>query len=150
VNDGRLLVLTPLTVERQAVRRGLPGADVVRTGMGPVRSKRSAGRVTERRADSVAVAGVCGALVDGLRPGDIVVASEVRDPDGNSIRCSSGPLAAALRAMGFEATVGPIASWPSLAAATEREGQAAPGPVAARAAPPAPLALDGQDALARE
>src|SRR5439155_11231939 len=83
-----------------------------------------------REAGVVAVAGVCGALIDGLSPGDIVVANEVRDPDGHAVRCSSGPLAASLRAMGFDVTVGPIASWPSLASGAEREALAATGAVA--------------------
>jgi 4-hydroxy-3-methylbut-2-enyl diphosphate reductase len=129
-SDPGLLVLTPLTVEWQAVRKALPGVEVVRTGMGPERSKRAARRATDRRADAVAVAGVCGALVDSLRPGDVVVASEVRGPDGHAVPCSSGPLVAALRTVGVEASVGPIASWPSLAARTEREALAAAGAIA--------------------
>lgn len=129
-SDPTLLVLTPLTVEWQAVRRALPGVEVVRTGMGPERSKGAAREASGRGAGAVAVAGVCGALVDSLRPGDVVVASEVRDPEGHIVACSSGPLVAALRAVGVEATVGPIASWPSLAARTEREALAAAGAIA--------------------
>jgi 4-hydroxy-3-methylbut-2-enyl diphosphate reductase len=130
VTDPALLVLTPLTVEWQAVRKAVPGADVARTGIGPHRSKRAADLAARRPGRAVAVAGVCGALVDSLSPGDVVVASQVRDPNGRTTPCCSGPLVAALRALGIEATVGPIASWPSLAAATEREALAATGAIA--------------------
>jgi len=54
------------------------------------------------------VAGVAGALSPRLRPGDLVVASEIRTLDGATFPCSSGPVAAALRALGIEPHVGPI------------------------------------------
>jgi 4-hydroxy-3-methylbut-2-enyl diphosphate reductase len=61
----------------------------------------------------VAVAGVAGALVEGLEPGALVVANRILDPDGNPVpaRLDSAPLvAAALRQRGLSVTVGPIAS----------------------------------------
>ena len=46
-------------------------------------------------ARAVAVVGVCGALDPSLRPGDVVVATEVRGPEGRSIPCPRAPLLAA-------------------------------------------------------
>src|SRR5437667_190852 len=43
--DGRLTVLAPLAIEEAALRRALPGSLVVRTGMGPDRSRASAERL---------------------------------------------------------------------------------------------------------
>ena len=58
-----LVVLAPLGIEGRAVRRALPGARVIRTGMGPARSVRSAdavcsnashaGRRRARRASAI-------------------------------------------------------------------------------------------------
>src|SRR5207247_1150046 len=81
-------------------------------------------------ARAVAVAGVCGALSPDLKPGDVVVATEVRTPDGAAIHCSSGPLAAAVRAMGIEPHLGPLVSWPHTVSGAERETLAATGAIA--------------------
>ena len=64
------------------MRRGLPGALVLRSGMGAARSRSAALAAARMPADAVAVAGFCGAVAAGLRPGDVVVASEVRGPGG--------------------------------------------------------------------
>jgi 4-hydroxy-3-methylbut-2-enyl diphosphate reductase len=129
-DEHRLLVITPLAVEYAAVRRALPGAHIVRAGMGAARSRTAARRAGAIPAGAVAVAGFCGAVVDGLRAGDIVVASELRGPDG-VIRCSSGPLAAALAASGITGVhVGPIASIDHLVRGVERAALAAEGVIA--------------------
>ena len=108
--DARLLVITPMRIERAAVGRGLPDALVVRCGMGAARA-RAAALVTARLpAAAVAVAGFCGAVDDGLRPGDVVVAGEVRGPESVT-PCASGPLVAALADLGIgRVRVGPVAS----------------------------------------
>ena len=127
-----LVVFAPLRVEAAAVRRGLRGggALVIRTGMGPDRARAAAKSPEHAEARALAVAGVCGAISPDLRPGDIVVATEVRTPDGLAIRCSSGPLAAALKALGFEPHLGPILSWPRIGDRDEREAMAATGAIA--------------------
>jgi 4-hydroxy-3-methylbut-2-en-1-yl diphosphate reductase len=95
-SDGTLTVFVPLAIEQAALRRALPSANVIRTGMGADRARSSADLLPP--GDSpVAVAGFCGALAPGIEPGDVVVASEIRGPDGQSIACSAGPLVAALR-----------------------------------------------------
>ncbi len=108
---GKLHVFAPLWVEFLAVRRALPHARVVHTGMGVARASAAAARVCASTApdEPVAVAGFAGALRPGVRPGEIVVASEVRTPGGGPIPCPSAPLVAnALRRRGFTVHVGPI------------------------------------------
>jgi 4-hydroxy-3-methylbut-2-enyl diphosphate reductase len=98
--------------------------------MGAERARRAAAATTI--ADAVAVAGFCGALTRELIPGDIVVASEVRTPDGRSIPCSSGPLVAALRSLGIgRVHVGPIVSSERIVRGPERERLATEGAIAA-------------------
>ncbi len=56
------------------------------------------------------MAGVAGALTPDLRPGDIVVASEILAPDGRVVSCLTDPLVAALSAAGLRPWVGRVAS----------------------------------------
>src|SRR5213593_1699869 len=72
-------------------------------------------------AGAVAVAGFCGALDPSLRPGDVVVATEVRGPDGARPCPSAGILAAALTTMGITARVGPLVSMDHVVSGSERE-----------------------------
>jgi len=115
-------------VERLAARTA--GAPVVHTGMGPGRSLRAAARLGD--ATGVLVAGVAGGLDPIVRPGDVVVASEVRGPDGDAVPCPSAPmLAAALRRLGLTVHVGPIESRPKVVTGVAREKLAAGGALAA-------------------
>lgn len=126
------LIAAPMAVEALALRAGLrrvPQAPrVVRTGAGvrPHRALLLAG------ADAVLIAGVCGAVADGMRAGDLVVPSEVRTVDGRSLRCAGAPLlAAALRRSGFTVHEGPLASVGRLVhRAADRAALAATGAVA--------------------
>ena len=131
LSDARLLVITPLRIERAAVRGGLPEAQVLRSGMGAYRA-RSTARVAARiPAGAVAVAGFCGAVAGGLKAGDIVVAGEVRGPAGVTA-CESASLVVALRALGIERVhVGPVASVDHLVRGAERAALAAEGALAA-------------------
>ena len=128
--NTRLLVITPLRIERAAVRRGLPEALVLRSGIGAVRARSTAMVAARIPADAVAVAGFCGAVVAGLHPGDVVVASEVRGPAGVT-GCASGPVVAALAALGIERIrVGPVASVDHLVRGAERRVLADEGALA--------------------
>ncbi|GAY11559.1 4-hydroxy-3-methylbut-2-enyl diphosphate reductase [Pseudonocardia sp. N23] len=105
------MVCAPLGVERRALDVGaLRGVRVVRTGMG----RRAGGAVAALAADGprpVLVAGVAGALAPQVRPGDVVVADEVRDATGARGPVTvptARPLAAALRAQGLRVHVGPV------------------------------------------
>ncbi len=100
------VIAAPLGVEARAVRGGLSRrTTIVRTGAGP----RPAHPVTG--ADALVVAGVCGALTDALRPGDVLVASEVRSEDGVTRSLPGGVLlAGALRRAGHRVHLGPLLS----------------------------------------
>jgi hypothetical protein len=96
------VIATPLRVEHWALRSAR--TPVVRTGMGPVRSAR------HRRDTAVAVAGLAGGLGADVETGDVVVATEVRGPDGTVAVPSAALLAGALRRTGLTVHCGPIAS----------------------------------------
>src|SRR5690242_2947160 len=99
-------VFAPLKVEYRALSRPGSPLRVVRTGMGPAR----AAVVADANADAEAfvVAGVGGGLAGPARPGDIVVASEVRGP-ARTVECPSAPLlAGALRRLGLTVHTGPL------------------------------------------
>ncbi|HMI71969.1 MAG TPA: hypothetical protein VK510_18375, partial [Solirubrobacteraceae bacterium] len=103
-----LLVLAPLRIEARAVSPTLgAGSQLQRAGMGPKRARSAAARAARTAADAVAVAGFCGALDPALRPGDLVVATEVRGP-GGSVACPTAALlAGALRRRGLTVHEGP-------------------------------------------
>ena len=108
-----VVVLAPMSVEARAVRSGAPWAQVQKTGVGPKRAARSAAvaRDDPRPARAVLIAGFCGALDPALQPGDVVLASELRDPAGNTVPCADPAiLAGVLRRGGMRVHVGPIAS----------------------------------------
>ncbi|MGH9059420.1 MAG: 4-hydroxy-3-methylbut-2-enyl diphosphate reductase, partial [Acidimicrobiales bacterium] len=123
-----LSVLTPLRVEAAAVRRGAPGAAVVVTGMGPGRSARAV--AAWARPGPVAVMGFGGALQAGIDPGDLVVATEVRGPDGAVPLPSAGLVAATLRRAGLTVHAGPIVSADHLVKGDERSRLATTGALA--------------------
>jgi 4-hydroxy-3-methylbut-2-en-1-yl diphosphate reductase len=126
---SQVTILAPLSWEARALRRGVTDeAEVVRTGMGPASSTRVS---LPGSVGAVAVAGVCGALDPALRPGDVVVATEVRGPDGSIAPVpSAGVVAAALRAAGLDATLGPVASVLHLFRGVDRAALAAAGAIA--------------------
>jgi 4-hydroxy-3-methylbut-2-en-1-yl diphosphate reductase len=98
----KLVVVAPLRIEALAVRSGLPGVKVRRSGMG----RRE---VDFGDADAIGVAGLCGAVDPSLRAGDIVLATELRSEDGTAIACpDSSLLAEPLRRMGLRATSGTV------------------------------------------
>src|SRR5262245_32013789 len=99
-----------MSVERLAVRASR--STVVQTGIGRARSLRAAARL--EAATGVLVAGVAGGLDPAVRPADLVVATEVRGPDGDAVPCPSAPmLAGHLRRLGLTVHEGPIESRPA-------------------------------------
>ncbi|MGW1679933.1 phosphorylase family protein [Saccharopolyspora sp. NPDC002376] len=105
---ARLLICAPLGLEAQALRAALGQKSVHRTGFGPRRSARSAAELATADFDLLVVAGLGGGIGENVRSGDVVVADEVRGPDG-SVRCSStSSLVAELRRAGFPVHCGPI------------------------------------------
>jgi 4-hydroxy-3-methylbut-2-en-1-yl diphosphate reductase len=125
---SELTICTALRVEQLAVR-GATAARVVHAGMGPHRAARVARRLAVDTGP-VAVLGVAGGVAPGLRPGDVVVATEVRG-DGDAVACPSAALlAGALRRAGLRVHLGPIATTHRLAGAAELPALAASGVLA--------------------
>jgi 4-hydroxy-3-methylbut-2-enyl diphosphate reductase len=126
-----MLVLAPLRIEARALAPGLgEGATLRRTGMGPKRARAAARRAAATSADAIAVAGFCGALDPTLRPGDLVVATELRGPDG-TVACPTATLiAGALRRRGLTVHEGPIASTTRLVRGAQRARLHATGAIA--------------------
>jgi 4-hydroxy-3-methylbut-2-enyl diphosphate reductase len=128
--DGRLLALAPLAIEARAVRAGAPDAAVVRTGIGARRARAAAARAAALPGAAVAVTGVAGGL-DGLGPGELVVATQLRTQDG-VIDCPGAELLAGeLRRHGLDAHAGPVVSSERLVFGARRRALAAEGALAA-------------------
>jgi 4-hydroxy-3-methylbut-2-enyl diphosphate reductase len=131
-----LAVLTPMGIEARAVRGGAPWARVQKFGIGPTRAGQAASLVAEHDG-AVVIAGFAGALDERLRPGDIVLASELRGPDppfrgaGGTLACGDPAiLAGILRRAGLRVFVGPIVSSPRIVHGARRRELAATGALA--------------------
>ncbi|GAA4624397.1 lipoprotein [Actinoallomurus vinaceus] len=124
-----LVICTALRIEARAVRRGLPpsarNVRVVRTGLGLRRAARTAGRLPEY--DALAVTGFGGALDVGLRPGDVLVATEVRFGERVFPCSSAARIAEELALAGLHTRTGPLFTSPRLVTGVERVRLAAAG-----------------------
>jgi 4-hydroxy-3-methylbut-2-enyl diphosphate reductase len=124
-----LTVLTPMGIEARAVRAGAPWARVEKFGIGPARAERAASLVSDDDG-TVVIAGFAGALDERLEPGDIVLASELRGPDGTLACGDPAILAGVLRRAGLRVYVGPIVSSPRIVHGARRRELAATGALA--------------------
>jgi 4-hydroxy-3-methylbut-2-enyl diphosphate reductase len=130
--SSSLLVCTPSAREAAALRKAPGAPQVARTGVGPVAAARAAASPWLRHARALAVVGIGAGVCPDLRPGDVVVATEVRPPHGPAIPCPSAPLLArALRGAGLTVHTGPIASVTHVVRARDRRALAARGVLAA-------------------
>ena len=104
---SELLLIAPMWVEAR-----LLGKPAQRSGIGPRRARRAAARLASTTHDAVAIAGFAGALAPKLRPGDVVVASELRARDGRVVAECPGAevIAGMLRRHGLSAQAGPVVS----------------------------------------
>ena len=118
---GGLLVLTPLAVEAWAMRRALPGVTVLKTGVGREKSIKALSRVDQVGAEFVVIAGFCGALDPSLDPGDVVVASGLRGPDGACLALEPDFIVSALRRSRIRSRSGLIISADRVVRGGERE-----------------------------
>jgi 4-hydroxy-3-methylbut-2-enyl diphosphate reductase len=111
----KLTIAAPLRIEARTVGRGAPSATVIRTGMGPARAYAAGRRLVGTNA-AVLVAGVAGGLRPDARPGQVVVATEVRTDDGRrSVPLpAAAAVASALRHAGHDVITGPVVCVPRL------------------------------------
>jgi 4-hydroxy-3-methylbut-2-enyl diphosphate reductase len=124
-------VVTALRSEYAALSGRVPHAELLRCGMGPERVTAWLPRLEQARPEAVVVAGVAGGVDPSLRPGDIVVASEVRDGRGRTVLRGAAPLVAELRRLGLRVRTGPMVSHDRIVGgAEERAALAATGAVA--------------------
>jgi 4-hydroxy-3-methylbut-2-enyl diphosphate reductase len=128
-----LLVFAPLRIEANAVRRGLtrPTSRVLHAGMGATRARKSAGRSQPKSFGAMVVMGTAAGLSDDLRPGDLVVASEVTDGETTIALPGAELLAAELRRVGLTARAGRLITVPKIVKSSERRQLAAQGYLAA-------------------
>ncbi|MGH3208987.1 MAG: 4-hydroxy-3-methylbut-2-enyl diphosphate reductase [Trebonia sp.] len=128
-----LLVLAPLRLEANAVRRGLtnPASHVLHTGMGATRARKSAGKSQPRPFGAMVVMGTAAGLSADLSPGDLVVASEVTDGETTVELPGADLLAAELRRAGLTARAGRLITVQKLVKSSERLRLAADGYLAA-------------------
>ena len=124
-----LAVLTPMGIEARAVRGGAPWARVEKFGIGRARAEQAASLVSGHDG-AVVIAGFAGALDERLQPGDIVLASELRGPDGTVACGDPAILAGVLRRAGLRVYVGPIVSSPRRVHGARRRELAATGALA--------------------
>ena len=136
--QGSLVVCAPLGLEARALRRGIrqAGGDasrVLRTGYGPARARRAAGKLGAQPFGMLAVAGTGAGIDPDLRPGDVVVGTEVvADGAPSGVRCPAAPLIAGeLRRAGLRVRTGKIVTVGHLVSAADRERLARAGAVAA-------------------
>jgi 4-hydroxy-3-methylbut-2-en-1-yl diphosphate reductase len=128
---ARLVVCAPLLPEAWAVRPGIgEGGEVRVSGYGAGRARRQGERLRQDTFGALVVAGTGGGLTDDLRPGDLVVASEVTDGT-TTTACPSAPLLAGeLRRAGLPVRTGPVVSVGRLRHGRERARLVHPGALA--------------------
>jgi 4-hydroxy-3-methylbut-2-en-1-yl diphosphate reductase len=123
-------ILTPMGIEARALRAGAPWARTEKFGIGPAKAAKAA-RLIEDAGETVVIAGFCGALDPRLEPGDVVLASELRGPDGDVIAAADPSiLAGVLRRAGLRVYVGPIVSSPRIVHGERRRELAQTGALA--------------------
>jgi 4-hydroxy-3-methylbut-2-enyl diphosphate reductase len=111
------------------------GGKVLRTGMGHGRAHAAAEMLARRIEPGAAVvlAGISGGLDPTLTPGEIVVATSVRGPDGDELALSAADadaVATALRGAGRRVHLGPIVSSKTLVHGERRAELARTGALA--------------------
>jgi 4-hydroxy-3-methylbut-2-enyl diphosphate reductase len=127
---GRATFVAAMRLEALAI-----GGKVLRTGMGHVRAHAAAQRLAAAIEPGAAVvlAGISGGLDPALSPGEIVVATSVRDPDGEELDLAAvdaTTVATHLRAAGRSVHLGPIVSSKTLVHGERRAELARSGALA--------------------
>ena len=139
--EGRLLLACALGAEQTALRAGVraaPAVRLIRTGMGAEKAFRSVSSALaqeEREPGAFLFAGFGAAVGPGIRPGDVLVATEVRDASSDGAAGAVGlpcpdALAAALRSAGLTVHTGPLFSADAVVRGDRRSELHAAGVVA--------------------
>ena len=122
------LIVTALRLEAALISSAAPRLPVRRVGMGPDRSRAAVESLSRHDASALIVLGVCGGLVQSDRPGEVIVADQVRacdehgQPTDPAVPCwGSGMLTDALKQRGLMARSGTIASSPRIVHGAERD-----------------------------
>jgi 4-hydroxy-3-methylbut-2-en-1-yl diphosphate reductase len=131
-----VLIAAPMRVEQLLIRSAAPRARVVRTGMGPRKSRAAAADLSRRRGDALLVLGFCGGLDAESVPGDVVVAEEVLVAAGEEhtaerLRCDRPQrLAHALERAALRVRTGPVVCVSRIAVGQRRAELGASGAIA--------------------
>src|ERR1700749_1687939 len=122
-----LLVLAPLRLGANAVRRGLtnPPRHVRHPGRGTTRARKAAVKSQPLSFGAMVVMGTAAGLSADLSPGDLVVASEVSDGETTHRLPGADLLAAELRRAGLSARTGRMITVKKLVKADSRSRLAA-------------------------
>lgn len=89
-----LLIVAPTTREARAI-----GSGCQVTGTGAAGERALADLLREQKPDNVLIAGLCGGLDPSLRAGDLILAREAIDEEGEGLQPPPPTLASARRAM---------------------------------------------------
>ncbi|HTZ86747.1 MAG TPA: hypothetical protein VMB05_08775 [Solirubrobacteraceae bacterium] len=133
---GHVLVAAPLGLEHALIRSGARGARVRITGMGPEKSIAAVSRLREEPGHGLMVLGFCGGLDAQSRPGEVIVADEVRatDDEGHEFvraDCHGAErLTGSLARAGLTVRQGPIVGVGKIATGERREQLRAAGALA--------------------
>lgn len=121
--------LVPLGLEAMAVGRGAKGATIERIGMGPVKATAARVRLAPmiEQGRPVVVVGLGGGLIEGLSPGDVVVASSLHATTGVpaiSLQAAD-EVARLLEASGLRVHLAPVVSSPKIISGADDRAEAA-------------------------
>jgi 4-hydroxy-3-methylbut-2-enyl diphosphate reductase len=129
----RVQVLCAMRMEALAVRLGAPRVAIKVSGIGPAKASSLGRRLASELPQDLpcCVVGLAGGLLSRLRPGTMVVASELKRKGREPIRLPGAEIVAgAIRRLGLEAEVGPVISVDHIVHGEERDQLAAEGAVA--------------------
>lgn len=105
------MIAAPLRLEAYMISRGRPPGRVHRTGMGPRRARAAVSALRDDPADALLVLGFGGGLAPDSQVGEVVVADEVRGPEGLQAPCAgAGVLAGVLESAGLNVRCGSVSS----------------------------------------
>jgi Phosphorylase superfamily len=111
-----VVLIAATALERKALRRALPQARIVQTGIGLA-------HLHEPLGDTVISCGVAGGLRGGIRTGTLLLPREVRRPDGRTLRCDPAlveALAEGAQKLGLEPLFDPLLTAQTIVNGTER------------------------------